>query len=162
MLSLTKVTPRITSVLATLLVGMTMLAFIGEASAGTHKLTGNKFTSNQIAAACALAGGQYSRPSQAEYGCKTSKGEVECVGNECWGTCEKCGARVIGPNVKGVLGRPSGIALTRRSARRQSYAQTYCQWCYASCGRWNYICKIHCQTRVGCPPLRDIVATSRG
>jgi hypothetical protein len=26
-----------------------------------------------------------------------------------------------------------------------------CQYCYDRCGKWEFICRIHCRTRSGCP-----------
>src|SRR5689334_7838308 len=128
MCSLVNFKSRKFAFLGTLLMAIPLLIFASEVGAGEQKLQGSNHTSSEIAAACVLAGGHYSGPTAeapAEYGCKTSKGEVSCVGNECWGKCEKCGARLIGPNVRGVLGRPSGVALTRRTAIRQRYALNY-------------------------------------
>ena len=34
---------------------------------------------------------------------------------------------------------------------RQSDREKACQYCYDRCGKFNPICRTHCQTRSGCP-----------
>ena len=107
MRNLITITSRTTFVLATAVLAMAMLGFVGDASAGTKQLV-NKHSSGAVAVACGEAGGTYTTTSAGGYGCKTSKGEVKCNKDKtCTGTCAACGKRLIGPFLKGVLGRPS-------------------------------------------------------
>jgi hypothetical protein len=34
---------------------------------------------------------------------------------------------------------------------RQTDREKACQYCYDRCGKFNPICRTHCQTRAGCP-----------
>jgi hypothetical protein len=36
-----------------------------------------------------------------------------------------------------------------------------CQYCYDRCGKWNYICRLHCQTRSGCPAPTGVTTDRR-
>jgi hypothetical protein len=73
-----------------------------------------------------------------------------CGDDGCSGFCTTCktGSRetTSGPVVRAELAR-------RAIKRSNTGLPTYCQWCYASCPRWNWLCKVHCQSRGQCPPL---------
>jgi len=58
---------------------------------GTH-------TRGQVEIACTKAdGASTAGRGHGGFGCKTSKGEVECdAGGECIGTCQRCGTRETG------------------------------------------------------------------
>ena len=79
-----------------------------------------------------------------DFGCSKKYG--------CTGVCQTCrnGSRetTSGPVVRAELAR-------RSIARSTTGLPTYCQWCYASCPRWNWLCKVHCQSRGQCPPLNQ-------
>jgi len=36
-----------------------------------------------------------------------------------------------------------------------------CQECYARCGKWDYICRVHCKSRSGCPAPTGITTDRR-
>jgi hypothetical protein len=76
----------------------------------------------------------------------------------CNGHCVSCrtGSRetTSGPVVRAKLALPT---INRSTVG----LPTYCQWCYASCPRWNFLCKIHCRSRGQCPPLNESRVATR-
>jgi hypothetical protein len=76
----------------------------GGAWAGTIKLKGT-FTSGQIDIACINNNGTPTAGTgPGGFGCKTDKGEVSCTSaGKCTGTCQACGARLVGGGGKSIL-----------------------------------------------------------
>jgi hypothetical protein len=100
--------PRISSKLCCIrMMVLTDLGFlVGAASAGVIILKGTH-TRGQVEIACTKAGGvSTAGRGHGGFGCRTSKGEVECdAAGECIGKCQHCGTGEIG-SIRGIL-RPS-------------------------------------------------------
>jgi hypothetical protein len=91
------------------------------------------------------------------FGCswcyKTASGQTQCQYVGCdEDSCDWIVFREKTRTRFGILTPPSGYL----RAERRSDRELACQYCYASCGRMNYICRQHCQTRAGCPAPADL------
>jgi hypothetical protein len=91
----------------------TIIALNCPASAETVPIAGT-YSEHDIRDSCSRAGGRFtpsSNQTAGEYSCKTKKGEVNCNGNSCRGTCDTCGNPDIQKGKAGVLGILSGTTL---------------------------------------------------
>jgi hypothetical protein len=43
----------------------------------------------------------------------------------------------------------------------QTDREKACQYCYERCGKWDYICRLHCKTRSGCPAPTGVTTDRR-
>jgi hypothetical protein len=77
------------------------------------------------------------------YGCIGDNYRVDCVKgyNNCWLTTRRV-----------FVGRGLGGMTVTRVRSLTAWADPVCDLCYENCQPWNYICRIHCQSRGGCPP----------
>jgi hypothetical protein len=134
------------------IVGLAVLALISHGAAALTIVTeqqvknvcGSKLQKGCVKGACVQ-------------GCEVKCGNTWCSYNCCKGKkCpvgENCNAftfSVVAPGDKIKVPRPVRLSLMARSTAGMP---DRCQWCYAGCARWNWLCRIHCESRNGCPPL---------
>jgi len=86
---------------------LTRLVFLADAASARVIVLKGTYTQGQVDIACTRAGGgSTAGRGHGGFGCKTSKGEVECnAAGECIGKCQHCGIGEIG-SIRGIL-RPT-------------------------------------------------------
>ena len=86
---------------------LTSLVFLVDAASARVIVLKGTHTQAQVDMACTRAGGgSTAGRGHGGFGCKTSKGEVECnAAGECIGKCQHCGTGEI-RSIRGIL-RPS-------------------------------------------------------
>src|SRR5437899_1158832 len=86
------------------MMAFTGLVFLVDAASTRVIVLKGIYTRAQVDIACTRAsGGSTAGKGHGGFGCKTSKGEVECnAAGECIGTCHRCGTRETG-SLRGIL-----------------------------------------------------------
>src|SRR6266487_5182442 len=83
---------------------LTSLVLLVDAASARVIVLKGTYTQAQVDIACTRAGGgSTAGRGHGGFGCKTSKGEVECnAAGECIGTCHRCATRETG-SLRGIL-----------------------------------------------------------
>jgi hypothetical protein len=115
----------------------------GDGWAKTNQV--GKWGRGELQNACEVAGGTY-YDHAAAYGCVGTWPRIDCVKGytNCWST-----TRTVVLGGKGRLGGITAGTPVRRSAG--AWPPNVCDLCFTSCPRWSYFCRLHCETRGGCP-----------
>ena len=89
------------------IIALAGLGFLADTASARVILLKGTHTQGQVEIACTKADGvSTTGRGHGGFGCKTSKGEVECnAAGECIGTCHRCGTRETA-SIRGIL-RPS-------------------------------------------------------